>query len=293
MIKEFALEPEAIATWESFRYFIEKFGVSRGRVISRFPKQWKRLVYEAAQKALGGTKQLSLIEIRLNSLGNDVLFPTGRPGGDAAQPWLARALAEHAREPFDGIIACANPDRHPQILLHADVDEEDARFRASPQIEVERTAIKLVGCAGFLLRYATTVKWVDHVMDLRQPRWQRPFRAALNVLVAERRPVLFEIHRRFGNEIEKANQCRWFQDALERHRTPGITFALHLHAEAEMHDRFILTERGGLQIGHGLDDNEDGESVPNANVTLLERTMFETQWNKFSSETSRVLRLTP
>ena len=46
MLKEFALEPEALASWESFRYLIEKFGVSKGRVISRFPKQWKRLVYE-------------------------------------------------------------------------------------------------------------------------------------------------------------------------------------------------------------------------------------------------------
>ena len=30
MLKEFALEPEAIATWASFKDLIEKFGVSKG-----------------------------------------------------------------------------------------------------------------------------------------------------------------------------------------------------------------------------------------------------------------------
>ena len=60
-----------------------------------------------------------------------------------------------------------------------------------------------------------------------------------------------------------------------------------------MHDRFILTDRGGLQIGHGLDDNEDGGSAPTANIILLEHAMFETQWGRFAGSASLVLRLEP
>ena len=293
MLKEFALEPEALASWESFRYLIEKFGVSQGRVISRFPKQWKKLVYEAAQKALSGTAQLSRIEIKLNALGDDVVFPTARPGGDGNKPWIDRALAEHVREPFAGIIARANLYNQAHVLLHADLNEQDPRFHSSSQMEIERTAASLVGCASFLLRHTTTVKWVDHVIDLRQPRWRRPFCEALSVLTRVGRPVHFEIHRRFGNEIEKRNLRQQYEEAFRRHRVDGVTLALYLHPEHVMHDRFILTERGGIQIGHGLDDNEDGGSASTANVTLLELPIFQAQWRKYSNEGSLVMKLDP
>jgi hypothetical protein len=43
MIKEFALEPDAITTsYRDFCYFAEKFGVKNGRVISEFPRSWLR-----------------------------------------------------------------------------------------------------------------------------------------------------------------------------------------------------------------------------------------------------------
>ena len=60
-----------------------------------------------------------------------------------------------------------------------------------------------------------------------------------------------------------------------------------------MHDRFILTDRGGIQIGHGLDDNEDGGSAPTANVILLEHAMFQIQWQRFSAPGSLVLTIGP
>lgn len=104
---------------------------------------------------------------------------------------------------------------------------------------------------------------------------------------------MFEVHRQFGNEIEKANLRQQFQDAMQPHRTPGITFALHLHPEQTMHDHFILTERGGIQIGHGLDDNEDGGSAPTANVILLEHAMLQVQWGKYSGNGTLVTKLDP
>lgn len=67
----------------------------------------------------------------------------------------------------------------------------------------------------------------------------------------------------------------------------------YLHPEKVMHDRFVLTDRGGIQIGHGLDDNEDGGNAPTAIVVLLEQAMFQIQWQRFSADGSLVLRLGP
>ena len=292
MIKEFALEPDVLATWESFRYFIEKFGVPHGRLIAEFPGKWRRMVIEAAQRVAKPIEFQRIVE-RLRQVSDHVLLSRGRPGGDGTLPWLDRALAEHAREPFDGIIASANPAAVPYVILQSDVEDGHALFSAPRQIEVERTAVRLVGCAEFMLRHTTTVKWVDYVIDLRRPRWRRPFRAALDVLRAHGRPVIFEVHRQFGNDIEKENLRHQFQEVMQQHRTPGVTFTLHLHPEQLMHDRFILTDRGGIQIGHGLDDNEDGGSAPTANVMLLEQAMFQIQWQRFSAPGSLVLTISP
>ena len=45
MIYEYALEPRLLNNWKDFRYFTEKFSFYEGRLISRFPKRWKRDVY--------------------------------------------------------------------------------------------------------------------------------------------------------------------------------------------------------------------------------------------------------
>ena len=49
MIHEYALEPELVASWHDrmqFRFFIGQFGFGTGRVVSRYPKQWRELVLE-------------------------------------------------------------------------------------------------------------------------------------------------------------------------------------------------------------------------------------------------------
>lgn len=295
MIKEFALEPGVLATWESFRYYIEKFGVSQGRVISRFPKDWKRLVYEAAQKVLKGTKQLAQLEVRLKAIGDDILLNSGRPGGDATKTWLERAIAENARQPFAGIIASSNPGLLPYVLLHGELDDQDARFRVPTQLEVQRTAVGLVGCAELILRHTRTVKWVDYKIDPSAARWNRPLREAIRFISASGQEVTLEVHREWdvGSETQKANLVRQFREGVEAYRGQRIRFELHLRPEKVMHDRFILTDRGGILIGQGLDDNEDGGNAPTANVILLESGIFRSRWEQFSAGAAYIFKLDP
>jgi hypothetical protein len=45
--RNYCLEPSLLNNWKDFRYFTEKFGASQGRLISRYPKRWKKLVYDS------------------------------------------------------------------------------------------------------------------------------------------------------------------------------------------------------------------------------------------------------
>ncbi len=286
MIKEFALEPDVLAvSFRDFSYFIEKFGVAQGRVISRFPKDWKRMVYEAAQASLRGTKELSRIEIRLRAITDDVLIASRRPSGDGTQPWLTRAMSEHGRQPFAAIIARENPTAHTEVLVAADLDDSDLRFQAAGQRHITRTAAEIVDCVGLLLGASKTVKLIDPHFDPRWPRWRRMLGHVLVALGNNGQTgVTLEIHR--ADNALPGNLKHYFDSSIPKMLPTGITVQVFLHPESAMHNRFILTSVGGASYHTGLDDNEDGKSTPTDLVSLLAPGIFATEWTTYSSQTA-------
>jgi len=78
MLYEFAVEPTCLDNWQTFRYLIEQFGVSHGRLISRFPKDWIRLVIEHCSCGSFTFKQKQLIGIEMQRIKRDALIRSGR-----------------------------------------------------------------------------------------------------------------------------------------------------------------------------------------------------------------------
>lgn len=283
MIKEFALEPDVLATsFRDFSYLIEKFGVAQGRVISRFPKDWKKMVYQAARASLHGTGELSRIEVRLDRIKDDVLIKSRRPGGDGTQPWLTRALAEHDRLPFSGIIARENPATYPDVMLAADLDDVDPRFQASGQGHINRTSSEIVECVSLLLNAAKTVKLIDPRFNPTKGRWRR----MLGLVMARmgnsgQADVTLEIHRS-NDGILLGNMQYYFDSTIPAIRPAGVCVQVFLHPLAAMHNRFILTNVGGASYHTGLDDNEDGKSTPTDLVVFLAADTYSTEWATYS-----------
>ncbi len=283
MIKEFALEPDVLATsFRDFSYFIEKFGVSQGRVISRFPKDWKKMVYLAAQASLHGTRELSRIEVRLKEIKDDVLIESRRPGGDGTQAWLSRAIAEHTRFPFSGIIARDNPTVHPEVMVSADLDDVDPRFQASSQGHINRTSNEIVECVGLLLNASKTVKLIDPHFNPTKARWRRMLGLVMARLSNNGQTgVTLEIHRSDDGTLP-GNLQGYFDSTIPNLRPAGVSVLVFLHPAAVMHNRFILTNVGGASYHTGLDDNEDGNSTPTDLVSFLAADTFSTEWATYS-----------
>ena len=278
MIKEFALDPEAIATsFLDFKYIIEKFGVPKGRVISRFPKNWKRMVYEAAQTKLKGTTELSRIEVRLQNISDDVLFPSGRPGGDSSKVWIDRALEEHSREKFTAIIS--NDVTHPDVLHKDEIEDKNPHFSPNYQWTIPRTSQAIADCADFLLRHGKIVKLVDPHFDIAIRRFRRPFNQILSRLKGQE--VLIEVHR--ADNKSDAFLLNIFNQTLPAALPQGVTLKLYIHPILPMHNRYLMTESGGLIYGVGLDDNEDGGGASNDQVTLLASDVFKDCWSEYSN----------
>ena len=116
MLFEYAVEPHAIgASWETFRYLIEKFGLDRGRLISRLPSKWEKKVIQAAKEAgVPDIRMASIVQrlrnpkLRLADFGREY---------DSGKSWIDNALTEHQRAPFHAIIAREKPVEHAAVML--------------------------------------------------------------------------------------------------------------------------------------------------------------------------------
>src|SRR5690349_19025334 len=105
MIHEYALEPTLLSNWQDFRYFTEKFGVPQGRLISEYPKKWKKFVYQSID--CGEIDRVRIVE-GLRRI-DEKLTRRINPGWTDGVNWLGNAIAEQTRKPFRAIIALANP----------------------------------------------------------------------------------------------------------------------------------------------------------------------------------------
>jgi hypothetical protein len=49
-----------------------------------------------------------------------------------------------------------------------------------------------------------------------------------------------------------------------------------------LHPRYVLTDRGGVRIEHGLDEGNEGETT---DISLLDETLYRQRWADFQKPT--------
>jgi len=277
MLYEYAVEPEAVGSdWQTCRYLIEKFGFDRGRLISQFPKQWLRMVYEASAH-LQPIDRARVTEILNRSKPNIVRF--GREY-DGTLDWTGNAIGQQAKEPFHAIIAKENPKALSFVVRAEDVDEGHPLMVAPHNWEVPRVGASLAQAMAPLLKTAQTIRFVDKYFKFDDPRYKETLRAALALISGfGRSDIRCEIH--FADhatcwpirEIE-IRVGQWLRGVIP----VGMSVVLFDWKEKsggeDFHDRFLLTDRGGMTIGAGF--SADGPHQ-NAQIGLLDPSVWSTK----------------
>ena len=278
MIKEFAVEPEAIV--ESalrFQYVIEKFSISDGRVISQFPTKWKSLVYQAAHAKHSGKAELTSIVEQLKSLPNNALISRSRPAG--AGEWLDIVKAEHLRQPFDWVLT-----KHPlEIEQSVHLDEWNAghpSLKNQRQQRIARTAEEMARVCSPLLRVAKHVKLVDPYFDLNYQRFRDPLTRFVKCLPDNARIDIFVEGSSF-NAKSPEHLHHGANSFLPRILDRGIQVELWGHTKGRMHNRYVLAPLGGIAFGAGLDIAGE-DAAPTDEVILLEESLRAELWNEYA-----------
>ena len=275
MIKEFAVEPEAIAnSYRDFFYIIEKFGLPQGRVIAEFPKKWKAMVFQAAQAKLTGTRKLTDITECLKQLPNDILFRSPRGGGDGNASWLERVTAVQANQPFDFVLT-ANSLNAPQAVSLEDFTEQHACLAQNRHWRLSRTAQNISAACVFHWQTAGHVKVIDPYFDLGEPRYRRPFERLFAMPTQAKQ---LDVYRNDNFGVASVPD-RW-RDALGLALAQGIHIRVFFRPASDMHNRYFLTDLGALTFGAGLcEDTKTPAAIDD--IILLERDARLAHWNEY------------
>lgn len=308
MIYEYALEPELVASWhdrKEFLFFEEKFGIRTKRIVSAFPKKWKRLVWEAFVEGGHGqdVNARKRLEALLASLCKNMVkrassFPE-------IKNWLERAEAEHAERPFHAIVARQNPRAYDYVITPGTlvVNGHD-KWQVPDNSPVPRTATGLVEAVAPVLRVCRQIVFIDPYFDPAKERFLKPMAYFLDVIWNSRYGVgkpQVELHTsidRFFRKKERGPErdpeeerrvCEKIlsdlQEKLSRIIPRGEKMSVFIWKQRELgenlHNRYILTEVCGVLFGTGLDQSDDPEAMETDDVVPLYGSLLDSRWKQY------------
>ena len=288
MIYEFALDPAVVATWgrkTEFAYFVKEFGLGTPRVMSAYPgfKQWKRDVNQKAnnleKKPLDKTRLADMLKVLSNKrlARTDSQYSMGKS-------WVRNATDEHTRRPFHAILASEIPDDSEQIIRGV-LDEvlSHKYWQCLSSKSCNRTSEEIVEAVQSLLHVCKRVLFIDPHFGLERPGYRATFEKFINALVTDRPslPSQIEIHclakAEYSFFVEKCDE--WMSKWVPRNLRVRFFRWKQKQDGERLHDRFILTDLGGVEVSGGLDAGKVGETT---NIFLLSRDQYEMRWRQYT-----------
>ncbi|MCP3143427.1 hypothetical protein [Pyxidicoccus xibeiensis] len=310
MIHEFALEPELVASWHDRRVaypFLCQMGLGQRRVACAFPfPAWAKLVMGALQASFaeGGAAEAQRarknLEVLLRHLQQSGTKRSGRLA--EGESWLEAATREHSQYPFGGIVVRTSTRTEPYLVVAERLGEEDFPAWTPPAPPVMRHPRELANALAPVLRCARQLRFVDPYFDVEVAAFFEPMREYL--LVAQKRrgvgelliQVHFEIKPKDIEQAARVQSRRVTEEELARNRLaacerrlqpllqPGVSARVFAWAEGSgrvrPHNRYVLTEVGGVALLTGLDRSEPGARQTD-DLIVLTQEQYAAHWAEY------------
>lgn len=274
MLREFAVEPALLGQWNEFRYLHEKFGVPKARVIAEFPKKWRKMVYEAASDFTEIQKKT--LEVWMENK-ESFLVHGGRnytlPGD-----WLQSAEIAHGERPFHAILANGNPRNHSKVLLPQDIPiENHPLFKCPRECFMPRNIEGFIEISGFLLSCSKQIIFIDPYFKANSD-WGNSLKAMLACTPTDALMLRYCAGISPRGE-EKGYRVADLKEKLPRFIPHGKSVQIVLldkDVGMDTHNRYIVTERGGIKFPWGLDvARDEARDIVNLMEEETSNSMFE------------------
>jgi len=309
MIYEFALEPELVSRWHdrnAYLFFDEKFGLRARRVVAAYPRNWKRLVWEAFGKSSAAgdqNSQMRMTELIQYLWENSVRRPSTFP---EIPSWLARAEAEHIERPFHAILATMNPRSRSFVITDRELVETGHELWNIPdRYPTLRNAEEIAHAVLPLMRLCRHAFLIDPHFDPGKQRFRRALGAILATCsenVCGMETIHVELHTSIDrffedwergesrdlNEESKAYQYLVLecQSRLPSLIPKGVEFKVIVWKQRaggeKLHNRYLLTNLYGVIFGTGSDEAENPDSKESDDIVLLEEGQYLMRYRQYT-----------
>lgn len=270
MIYEYAISPSLFKDPDKVMYWRATLGKDKGRLISDIPKKkWLRTAYEEINNSgHQPVARKSLKERTRKIFEASKYIRTEQPNPDLDE-WFKNSCAAHDVRPFRAIIVEGSNYENDSVLPK-DLDLDDHDLWKNPNsIRVNRSAAEMIGSVHSMLECANELILIDRNFKPEESRFRNVLAKILRDLhTSPYGPIINTIYYQVGdrlseNELERL--CR-------RHILPmipeGKKVSFCIRPWDDLHDRFILTNIGGVSFSVGLDENLGG-GVPEVRIVRL------------------------
>lgn len=284
MIYEYAVDPNCLCDWHRLRQIADGVGVPKGRLLADYPNAWKKTVMQLL------SAKLPVERARLETQYQRIkphLIPSHRPF-DPGRDWLINAEVVHEGSPFRAIVAADNPRTRPQVLKIDELNDTMDLWRTSPTGIVPRKATPMADVVRFLLQLSYHVALVDPNFVPTAVRFRRPFEQFIQCCFQTRNQAPPKIRMIVAAAYDAAAGDEFEKDCAE-HLAPLIPTSMScevirvrqtLSPAEKLHNRYVLTDRGGIQFTIGLDDAGSAEGQTE-DVILLSQESFDARWRQY------------
>lgn len=261
MIKEYGIDPESLNSYDKFFRIIPLFGINNYRLIRKYPSKWCNLVKKVNDNLPDYAKH-KLIE-KLSQVEKQLLDCcikiNGNPSFDGNKKWLENAEFYHYHIPFDGIISTSNPRQHSHVILDEFLSDSDPLMDNSDCYSVRRTAYDMAVSIKSILENAKEIHFVDPFFRKLNVRHIRPLQEFLKIIYNRQNRIPIQKVIYHTGDTDTSNI--FLSTELNRLIKPSLPLGAHLGIKRWptdlMHNRFILSDFGGVTFGIGLDDDNN------------------------------------
>lgn len=287
MFYEYAIDPKVLADISRCRVFFQSFDKS-SRLISDVPKNWQREVYQTISQIpfedCGPVYKKTLKNALSKLLRKNLVKSRASESNSSGLLWEGFIEQEHKVYPFSAIIGLKTQNAPVRIYNFDElVFQSPECWGFGDQMHVERKASSIVDAMAPLLSVSKSIRLVDPYFKFTRPTSDRYL------------PVLRELVSRlnsfnYGNGIktisidvsdEMGSGLQQLASAISSWLPDGVTIKISEWPHNDMHDRFLLTDVGGLMFGHGLDESTPG-AAKQVLVSVLTNKSYRAELQKVS-----------
>lgn len=298
MIYEYALDPEFLIELadksDLCLSLTHYFGWGNPCVLSGHPaallKEANGIIKKNIENA-NSDKQIASLQKKMSKLTEiGTIFVQNRTKRFNASSWSGDFGPEHARHPFHGILASKNISCN---CSHINIDKlRDPRcpiYNHERSLHVKRHPDTLCESIKPILQNSSEITFIDPYFFPAESRYNDTYKRYLSVVGSVnhiRSEGCRDIYIICSRNSEGKNYCphKEFKQICLDYMNELVPSGLNLviyrikDKQQELHNRYILTDIGGVSFGHGTDCTRDIQDSED-DIVLLDRGSL-THWKR-------------